>query len=121
MVQQIGFDPAREIEKEIIGTAVPVRIRTPEQPGDTISQEVHKTHRIQIRHWRRAADGNGRPPAVSALVDPKRDLAVIDIDQVCPAVSVDVPQKYPLWIIAVVKMEARVGGHVYPLAPVAAP
>jgi hypothetical protein len=39
-------------------------------------------------------------PVVPALVNPYRDLGVFDVDQIGGAVTIDIPDKDPAWIVA---------------------
>ena len=61
-------------------------------------------------------DFDGIAPAVAALVDPERDLAVLHVKDVCPTVTVHVFHEDAIRVITVRKARAIL--HMETLAPV---
>ena len=95
----------------------PVGIRAPQHAADAAAEQVDQAHGVHVGDRGRAVDLDRIAPAVAALVDPQRHLAVVDIDDVGEAVAIHIAEQDALRIIAV--GEARAVAHGDALAPVA--
>ena len=115
LVQEIRLDAAYQIKEEEISNGNPIRVLTPKKASDAVPKQVNQADRIQIGNWWRTLNADLRTPAVSALIDPKRDPHVVDIHEISRSISVYVAQKNPLRVITPGKAWA---GHLHPFAPI---
>ncbi|GJE41268.1 hypothetical protein AEGHOMDF_0430 [Methylobacterium soli] len=115
--EQVGFAPAGEVEEEEAVALAAVGRAGPENALDARTQDVRQADRRWIGDGRRAGDGDGRAPAIAALIDPERHAVGADIDDVGQAVAVHVADKDPARVVAV--GESRAIRHMDALAPAA--
>ena len=93
-IQEIGFDAAGEVEKEMAWAAAAVGISSPQQAADAVAEKVGRLNGVDPGQGRRAANRDAVAPAISRTVDPQADFAIGDIEQVRQAIAVHVREQH---------------------------
>ena len=116
-----GFTPPVNSRYQLpgrpLGVAVSVALNS--RPGTPLPNRSIRRSRSASVTRGVPSIGDGVGPAVAAAVDPDRDLAAADVDQVGGAVAVDVADQDAGRVVA--ERQCRGAGHGDPLAPVAMP
>src|SRR5690606_39138858 len=118
-MEQIGLNAAGEIVEVKTLAAAGQRALTPQNARDAAAQKIDQTNLILMGEGGRTVNLDRLAPAVAALIDPQRELAMIHEDQVGYAIAVHVADQDLARIISAGK--ARTIAHVNARAPVPQP
>ena len=88
--QQVRFCSTCEIQEKQVGVCIVRGIAAPENTADATSQQINQAHSVTISKRWRATNNDALTPRVATLIDPQRDVVVVNIDHVCKAVAIDI-------------------------------
>jgi hypothetical protein len=75
LVEQIGLEPASEVQKLVGAIGKGAEIVGPEEALSAVASHVDEPHGIDLGNRRRAVDHDGIGPPIAALVEPDRQPA----------------------------------------------